>query len=200
MGKELLTKEFLYCSPDRIYNLSRCLAETVKGSGYEAEYLIGPLRGACWPIRILADLLELPIAMIEVKYYEHGKVATARKAPKITQPCPIDVEGKKILIVEDVVDSGETLKVAKQHIEQRGAEEVRTSSLHYKPCSTFRPDFYVEETDAWIIYQWELGEFIKGLIENGEYTEEEKDLILDRSGIPKVEISKTMKFYKELIL
>jgi hypothetical protein len=63
-----------------------------------------------------------------------------------------------VLIVDDVADSGRSLTVAKEYILKQGAGEVKIATLHYKPVSMFKPDFFIGTTDAWIIYPWEVHE------------------------------------------
>ncbi len=52
----------------------------------------------------------------------------------------------QLLVVDDVVDTGKTLKWFRVFL---------TASLHYKPKSPFKPNFYVKETTNWIVYPWE---------------------------------------------
>lgn len=68
------------------------------------------------------------------------------------------LKDQRILVVDDVWDSGRTAMAVKERvIAAGGIPEIAV--LHYKPGhSVFpddRPDFYAEETDAWIIYPWE---------------------------------------------
>jgi hypoxanthine phosphoribosyltransferase len=64
----------------------------------------------------------------------------------------------KVLIADDVSDSGASLLKAKEHIEEKGASLVRVATLHIKPWSSFVPDYYAESVDAWVVYPWELKE------------------------------------------
>ncbi|GAH37128.1 unnamed protein product [marine sediment metagenome] len=45
------------------------------------------------------------------------------------------------------------------HIKEMGAKEIRTSTLYYKKHSVIKPEYYIKETKAWIVYPWEYGEF-----------------------------------------
>ena len=60
-------------------------------------------------------------------------------------------EMKKVLIVDDVADTGKTLL----GIEDFHSVNFITATLHYKPRSMVKPTFFVEETSAWIVYPWE---------------------------------------------
>lgn len=180
-----MKQKFMYCSPDEICVLSLRLAKKIIDSKYRPNILVGPLRGCGWPLRNLSDLLAVSeTTTIRIEHYDYGKVGGKREKPEITQPCQVDVRGKKVLLVDDVTDSGGSLGVGKDYIKGLGAEEVRTAVLHYKPWSDFKPDYVADESDAWIIYQWECREFVEDLLKNENYADEEKKTILHRSGIP----------------
>jgi hypoxanthine phosphoribosyltransferase len=64
---------------------------------------------------------------------------------------------KRILVVDDVWDTGRTIVAVKQRIEAAGGH-ADLAVLHYKPShSKFeeRPDYYADKTDAWIVYPWD---------------------------------------------
>jgi hypoxanthine phosphoribosyltransferase len=67
------------------------------------------------------------------------------------------------LAVDDVSDTGSSLVKAVQHLIDMGAGSVMVATIHVKPWTIFIPDFYIEVTDAWIIYPWESYETIKSL-------------------------------------
>jgi hypoxanthine phosphoribosyltransferase len=82
----------------------------------------------------------------------------------ITQPVSEDVSGKKVLVVDDVSDTGESLKAARDHVLERGASDVRTVTVYFKPDSSFKPDFFANSTADWIIFPWERLEATRLLI------------------------------------
>ncbi|MFQ6054150.1 MAG: phosphoribosyltransferase, partial [Candidatus Bathyarchaeia archaeon] len=65
----------------------------------------------------------------------------------------------------DVADSGRTLRAVRDYVMARGAGELVICTLHYKPWSIVKPDIYVEETEAWIIYPWERREALSDIVE-----------------------------------
>jgi hypoxanthine phosphoribosyltransferase len=65
--------------------------------------------------------------------------------------------GKRILVVDDVWDTGRTIVAVKQRIEAAGGR-ADLAVLHYKPTHSKyseRPDYYADKTDAWIVYPWD---------------------------------------------
>ena len=54
---------------------------------------------------------------------------------------------------------------------EKGAEKIVTCTLHYKPWSAIKPDCYLKETEAWVIYPWEINEMSKSRQRNLRNTE-----------------------------
>lgn len=83
------------------------------------------------------------------------------------------MQGLRVLLVDDVADTGKTLAAATSYISMHGPEEVKTATLYLKPWSMLQPDYYGEVTDAWIIFPWERMEAVRELVkEKGMSLEE----------------------------
>ena len=135
------------------------LARQIKGSGYSPQVIVGVSRGGWPPARVMSDLLENPnLANMKVEFYKSIGVTAQR--PKITQPVTSAVIGKRVLVVDDVADSGQSLRVAHRHLRQKGAQEIRVCTLYLKPKSIFKPNHYAKTTSKWIIFPWERLEAI----------------------------------------
>jgi len=149
---------------DEAYRLSKVLAQKIKKSGFKPDIVIGIARGGLVPARIVCDFLLLrDLATIKVEHW--GIAATMGKA-KLKFPLPVDISEKKVLVVDDVVDTGDTYAVTMDYIKEKNPLEVRSAVLHYKSCSTFVPDYWAEKQDAWkwIIYPWAAYEDLTGFI------------------------------------
>jgi hypothetical protein len=145
---------------DYIYELCVQVADQIKREGYKPDVLVAISRGGWIPGRILSDLLDNPnIATIKVEYYL-GIYETTDE-PKITQPIPINVRGKRILLIDDIADSGKSLRLVREHLLKQGAKEVKICALYYKPWSIVTPEFCARETDAWIWFPHEIYETLK---------------------------------------
>ena len=166
-------RRYLAPSWDSIYEMLINIALRIKNSGFEPDYIVGVSRGGWAPGRILSDLLEnTHTANIKIEFYV-GIEKTARK-PIVTQPLTEDIAKKNILVVDDVSDTGESLKVALDHVVGKGAADVKTATVYYKPHSIFKPDFFADSTSDWIIFPWERLEATKLLIQ--EARSEGRDL------------------------
>lgn len=151
-----------YEAPDWNYIYELCIQVTdqIKRSGYKPELLVAMARGGWIPGRVLSDLLENPnVATIGVVYYTD--IYKTRAKPEITQPLSIGVKGKKILLIDDIADSGKSLKLVKEHLIERGAVDVKICTLYHKPWSIVAPDFCARKTDAWVCFPHEIYETMK---------------------------------------
>lgn len=91
-----------------------------------------------------------------------------------------NLNGKRILITDDVADTGDTTESVKKYY--LGLGEVELATLHYKPNSKIIPGYYGDETTAWIIYPWEVKEAIMDIFINYKTTGEIRDQ-LNSAGI-----------------
>lgn len=148
---------------NQIYWMLLQLARKIRKSTFSAEVIVGVSRGGWPPARVLSDLLDNPnLANIKVEFYVG--VAETRETPSITQPVSMDVSGKKVLVVDEVADTGKSLQVIKHHLINSGVEGVKVATIYCKPWSITIPDYYVKMTDRWIVFPWEIRETIKKLV------------------------------------
>jgi hypoxanthine phosphoribosyltransferase len=147
----------LWLTWDEVDRLCRSLARKIKRGGFSPDLVVGISRGGFPVARILCDELGIrKLASLQIEYYSSpGKT---RKEPVLLYPLNADVKGKKVLIVDDVADRGESLKLAKKHVGEKGAKEIKIATIHYKPWSVTIPDFYVKKVKSWIVYPWERKE------------------------------------------
>ena len=171
---------------EEIYSLLLGLSEKIR-LDYKPEVLVGILRGGVFPALILSDLLGIKnLSTIGLRHYE-GINRTMTQGI-LNQPVSFPLEYRKVLLVDDVADTGESLITAIKHIKEKGAKELRCATIYYKPWSTIRPDYYSRETEKWIVFPWELRETIQDVLEEferqGKTMEEAKRRLL-ASGINK---------------
>ncbi|MCX8182589.1 MAG: phosphoribosyltransferase [Candidatus Methanomethyliaceae archaeon] len=154
------------------------LANKISESNFTPEMIVGIARGGWVVARILSDLLNVrDLASLKIEFYK--AIGEKDRKPRITQPVSESPAGKLVLIADDVADTGESLMLAKEHISSQGAKETKVATIHYKPWSKMKPDYYASLTDAWIIYPWEIRETIENLIKI--WREETKDPLELRS-------------------
>lgn len=179
-----MSSELKYEIPswEQIYSMLLENAEKVRKSGFKPDVIVGVSRGG-WPVaRVMSDLLENPnLANVKAEFYVG--VAETKSKPEITQPVSVSVVGKKVLIVDDVADTGESLHLVKSHVLERGAKEAKVATIYYKPWSILVPDYYEKETSRWIIFPWERKESVRNIMEKcereGESFEQEKKRLVE---------------------
>lgn len=162
------------------------LCEKIKKSGYNPDYIILILRGGATPASILSDCLGIKkVLAVKAELYE--EIGKPGKNVNVIQPIPWKLNGKRVLVVDDVSDTGMTLKVIIEHLKEMGASEVRVATIHYKPWSKFEPHYYVKKTTKWIVYPWEYHEFIREVSE-----------MLDKKGLSLEEKAKAEEALKKV--
>jgi len=197
-ASELASLPISYISPswDQIYDMLIELAKRVKNSGFKPDLIVGVCRGGWAPARVMSDLLEnANTASIRIEFYLAPGV-TARK-PVISQAIMVPVKGANVLVVDDVADTGESLKVAVEHLDVCGAKSIMTATLYYKPQSIFKPDFFIIETDQWIIFPWERLESTRRLLDEAEKKGKPIDYVKDTlvsAGIESSIVEKLIEF------
>jgi hypoxanthine phosphoribosyltransferase len=155
-----------YISWEQFHGLARTLALQVRNSGFQPDMIVAIARGGYLPARILSDYLDiLDLTSIKVEHY-HGmhkeRLATVR------YPLSADIDGKRLLLVDDVSDSGDTFEATMGHLQSRGTPKaLMTAVLHHKRTSSFVPDYFAEEVLdwRWIIYPWAVIEDLTSLLQ-----------------------------------
>jgi uncharacterized protein len=81
-----------------------------------------------------------------------------RSEPRIIQKDYSHIKGKKILVIDDLADSGYSFVRAKEYLAQFEPKEIKTLALYLKTGSVFKPDYYHQETkpEDWIEFEWEV--------------------------------------------
>jgi hypoxanthine phosphoribosyltransferase len=143
--------------------LARVLAKKVRASGYRPDLVIAIGRGGYIPARILCDLLLISL-LTSVKVEHWGMAAEKKEEVVIRFPLSADIRGKRVLIVDDVTDTGDTIQAVVDYVRGLGPSEVRTAVLQHKEVSRFVPDYYAEVCPVWrwIVYPWALHEDLVG--------------------------------------
>jgi uncharacterized protein len=155
--------KFISPSWDDVLAKSIKLAEKIRRAENEPfDCLVGISRGGLALTRIMSDLLDVQNVMItRCEYYTD--IGEKKKKPVITQKIQGNISNKKVLVVDDVADSGESLSIIKCYLESKRPRDLKISTIFTKPWSKMIPDYYVARTDSWIIFPWEYYEAIKSL-------------------------------------
>ncbi len=118
-------------------------------------------RGGMVPACIVSERLNLRNILVAAVMFYTGQEKTLDRPIFLQFPADPLLNGKRVLIVDDVWDSGRTIMAVKERVLDAGGVP-ETAVLHYKPAKSrftyARPDYAVDETDAWIVYPWDVGD------------------------------------------
>ncbi|RLI80712.1 phosphoribosyltransferase [Archaeoglobales archaeon] len=150
---------------EEIYKMCEELGRKIASTGFKPDVIVAIARGGWVPARILCDVLDVR-ELYSVKAEHWGRVATPGEA-KLVQSLNVKLDGKTVLLVDDVTDTGETCLMVKEHLNSLGASEVKIAVLDHKATSKFLPDFFVRKMESWkwIVYPWSYYEDTRDFIE-----------------------------------
>lgn len=137
--------------------LAQKLAASILAQKESIDEIIAISRGGLTLGHLLTDFLRIPIATISIQSYIDIQT---RGEIKILAKLPTSIRGKRILLVDDVADSGKTLVRALRYLKHCRAKEITTVTMFYKPHSAFRPDYFARQTKKWILFPYEPTEMI----------------------------------------
>jgi len=135
---------------------------------YKPDLLVAIARGGLTIAHIMSDFLELPITAFTVSSYHDQKQTTI---PKITLHLGNKLHNKKILLVDNVSDSGKTFFRGLDYLKENGASEIKTAAPYIKPWTKYVPDYFQKSFASWIIFPFDMKEntqiIAKKLAKNG---------------------------------
>ncbi len=131
------------------------LAKKVAARHIEFDLVIGIARGGLPVAMVVSDRLGARVDFINVKSYDGiGK----RTRPKILTTVTQDIKDEKVLLVDDIVDEGDTMSTVTEYLVTKDPESVKTAALFTKPWSSVRPDFSLGVVESWVVFPYERGE------------------------------------------
>ncbi len=146
---------FRYISWSEYGNLAEALAEKVRANGKKYDLVVGIARGGIPVAMVVSDHLNVKIDFVNVKSYNDiGK----RTAPRILTTLTEGVEGKDVLLVDDLVDQGDTMSFMKRYLLDQKPRSLETAVMFKKPWSRTEPDYFLESVSEWVVFPFELGE------------------------------------------
>lgn len=143
----------------------RQIAEQIADSGWMPDLIVAIARGGMLPAGAISYALGVKAnGAINVEFYTG--VGKTMLEPEILEPY-MDIsslEGKRVLIVDDVADSGKTLKLIMDLIAKEGLSmgsdsakvDARSATIYLKPTSVIKPDYVFKQTDKWINFPWSV--------------------------------------------
>ena len=139
---------------DELGTGSKAIAEQVAADGFRPDFILGISRGGLLVAGALAYTLGIKNTFtMSVEFYTG--VDERLELPMILPPVPdlVDLHESRVLIADDVADTGQTLVLVKDFLEGK-VDEVKIAVLYEKPRSVVQCEYVWSRTDRWIVFPW----------------------------------------------
>lgn len=139
---------------DELHENIREIAKKIKEDNYRPDIVIALSRGGFVPARVICDLLIIK-DLVSVKVDHWGITATKDGKAQLRYPLNADLTGRKVLIVDDITDTGESMIISKEFVEKLNPDEIRTAAIFHIKTSKFVPDYFSKQIDwVWVMWPW----------------------------------------------
>src|SRR5512137_3053938 len=125
---------------DEIDLWAKNVVKKIRASGFKPDMVVALIRGGLVPARLICDHLHLK-NLFAVKVEHWGITAQADMKAKLVAGLDLDLKGKKVLVVDDITDTGESLTLCSEHLRAKGPTELKYATLLHIAHSKFEPDF-----------------------------------------------------------
>jgi hypoxanthine phosphoribosyltransferase len=143
------------------------LDELIRASDRVPETIVALTRGGWVPARIMADHFGVK-RMIGLRAQHWGVTATKSGKAEVTEGFTTPIADQNVLLIDDITDTGESLALAKEHVEAKHPARLETAVFLHIGHSQFTPDYYAEEIprDAWVwvVFPWNYWEDVRALV------------------------------------
>jgi hypoxanthine phosphoribosyltransferase len=144
------------------------LAARIREAGAVPEAIVGLTRGGWVPARLLGDRLGVH-RLLSLRAQHWGVTAARDGQARLTEGLSGPVGGESVLVVDDITDTGESLRLAREHVAAAGPRSVETAAFLHIGHSGFVPTYFAEEIprDAWVwvVFPWNYWEDLASLAE-----------------------------------
>jgi uncharacterized protein len=133
---------------------SRELAKVIAADGFEPDLILSIARGGLLLAAALGYALAVKnLHVVNVEFYDG--VGTTLDMPVMLPPVPsaVDFSQKKVLVADDVADSGRTMELVYRFVKDH-VDDVRSAVIYEKPRSVIKCDYVWKRTDRWINFPW----------------------------------------------
>ncbi len=141
---------------------ARELAQAIATDGYRPDLILAIARGGLFAAGALGYALGVKnLHVMNVEFYTG--VDSRLELPVMLPPVPrpVDLSGARVLIADDVADTGATLRLVKDFLAAH-VTEVRCAVIYQKPASTVDCEYAWKRTDRWIDFPWSTDEPVTG--------------------------------------
>lgn len=172
---------------DLFNELAKKVAVKMNEDNYRPDFMVGLARGGWVLSRVLCDYLCIK-DLVSLKVEHWGVTATPDGTAQIKYPINMDLTGKDVVIVDDITDTGESMKVALEYIKTLNPMTLKTAALRNINGSTFTPDYFGDEIPwRWVVFPWNYVEDMCNIVpkasEGASSVEEVQSRLQERHGV-----------------
>lgn len=150
--------QFEFVSWEKLHQACFRLAKKISHKKLQLDRIVCISRGGLIVARIFSDFLDLPISNFTiVSYVSIGKTGK----PKVVEELTADIKNERILLVDEIVDHGTTLKKAITYLKTFSPKKITVVAPYIKSWSLLQPDIWQVKTDKWVIFSYEVRETIE---------------------------------------
>ena len=159
-------EDFFVVSWEMFGELCRALALRV-ARDFSPEVVVGIARAGVVPAGVVSSILRTDLYSMTITRKEAGQ--HVRERPEVLSAAPTKLRGKRVLLVDEITTSGDTLRLALAAVRDVGPAEVRTATCFVR-SDGYKPDYMALETDQELIFPWDRKVFQDGeLVVNPRY-------------------------------
>ncbi|NYZ75182.1 phosphoribosyltransferase [Candidatus Micrarchaeota archaeon] len=151
--------KFVLWNWDDMYEYSRVLAGKMRADKFKPDAIVAIARGGYVPARNLCDQLGVT-DLLSIKVDHWGITATRdQEGARLRYPFTAKLAGKKVLLVDDIADTGESFRTALPVLKALKPASIKTASLFLLENSKFVPDYFASKREwAWMVFPWNFTE------------------------------------------
>ncbi len=196
---QFLKESWAYIAPswEEMGDICLDLGVEINESGKKFDTLITLAKGGWTWARTMADILQIyELSSFKLTFYDQSQPGVKLSKPMLEIPLAIPLAKKRVILFDDVNDSGESLEYALKYLSHFGPSSITTATLFHKPHAKMKPNFVGSVTDAWIVFPHERREMIDGFTlkwrKNGLKNKEIKERLI-KIGLPEKEVNIFLK-------
>jgi uncharacterized protein len=112
------------------------------------------------PAAVVADILQVDFYSMKISRRADGQEGDS---PRLLSTAPVQAAGKRVLLVDEITTSGDTLRIALAALRDIVPAEIRTATCFSRPGG-YMPDYHALATDDLIVFPWD-----RQIIEEGQF-------------------------------
>ncbi|MCI4351022.1 MAG: phosphoribosyltransferase [Thermoplasmata archaeon] len=177
------------------------IADQVRAADHLPDVIVGLTRGGWVPSRLLADHLGVK-RLLALRVQHWGITATVSRAAEITEALHGSVDDARVLLLDDITDTGESLELATKHVAERRPARVESAAFLHIGHAKFVPTYYAEEIPrgswVWVVFPWNYWEDVRHFVrlsrEESDDVEVIRRIIGERCGLdlPREHVAKAL--------